>query len=213
MKNHLVVVITGLLIIPGTIFAADQKVVINEIAWMGTTNSASDEWIELYNPGPLPINLAGWKLQSADAKMKVALKGIIESQGYYLLERTDNNSVPNIAANIIYKGSLSNSGGHLLLYDNNGAIVDDVNFPNQWPAGSSVTKQTMEKTANGWQTSLHANGTPKAANSIKPAKPATSTATPAITVVPLSKAQKSGNSDSVAAVSAASSVSSLPTQV
>ena len=29
--------------------ANSLDVVINEVAWMGTVNSANDEWIELYN--------------------------------------------------------------------------------------------------------------------------------------------------------------------
>ena len=34
-------------------------VLINEIAWAGTSASSSDEWIELYNPGQESINLSG----------------------------------------------------------------------------------------------------------------------------------------------------------
>ena len=33
-------------------------VVINEVGWMGTQASASDEWIELYNPGPTTVDLS-----------------------------------------------------------------------------------------------------------------------------------------------------------
>ena len=43
-----------------------SNVVINEIAWMGSAASASDEWIELKNTTNESINLSGWTLQSVD---------------------------------------------------------------------------------------------------------------------------------------------------
>lgn len=145
--------------------AAQNDVVINEIAWMGSTDSGTNEWMELKNTTDNQINVPGWTLSSADQKLTIHLQGQIPAQGFYLLERTADNSVPNSKADIIYKGSLSNTGEDLLLYDNLHTIVDRVNFPTAWPAGNSATKQTMEKTATGWQTSLNPNGTPKAENS------------------------------------------------
>jgi len=44
---------------------APQAVLINEIAWAGTIASANDEWIELHNPGPDPIDLTGWRLSDS----------------------------------------------------------------------------------------------------------------------------------------------------
>ncbi len=41
-------------------------VIINEVAWMGTIASTSDEWIELYNPGTVAIDLTGWVLRADD---------------------------------------------------------------------------------------------------------------------------------------------------
>lgn len=147
------------------------SVVINEIAWMGTTNSANDEWIELQNTTQTDIPITGWILQSADGKLKINLtkctNKIIPAESFYLLERTDDSSVPNIHADCIYKGSLSNTGQNLQLYDSEHAIVDQVNYLAKWPAGNNATKQTMEKIPTGWQTSKHANGTPRAQNSIR----------------------------------------------
>jgi hypothetical protein len=36
-----------------------STIVINEIAWSGTAASYADEWIELHNPSPQPIDLSG----------------------------------------------------------------------------------------------------------------------------------------------------------
>src|SRR3970282_139923 len=40
-------------------------VVVNEIAWGGTAAQTTDEWIELYNPNPFVVSLAGWTLISS----------------------------------------------------------------------------------------------------------------------------------------------------
>jgi hypothetical protein len=44
--------------------AAHAEVKINEVAWMGTSNSQYEEWIELYNDGSSQ-SLDGWKIYKA----------------------------------------------------------------------------------------------------------------------------------------------------
>ena len=63
------------------------QVVLNEIAWMGTTTSATDEWIELFNNTPSAIHLAGWTLTAADGTPGIVLSGSIPAGAYFLLER------------------------------------------------------------------------------------------------------------------------------
>lgn len=151
---------------PMYIGAATQgDVVINEIAWMGNTASANNEWLELKNTTNSDVNVFGWTLTSSDGKIKANLKGFIIAQGFYLMERTDDNSVPEVPADLIYVGALNNAGQDLTLQDTAKNIIDRVNFPVAWPAGNNTTKQTMEKTLTGWQTSLNPGGTPKAKNS------------------------------------------------
>ena len=153
--------------------ATQNDVLINEIAWMGTANSANDEWIELFNNTDSPIDLSGWILRSADdpsvdsgqVKLKINLKGQIPVKGFYLLERTDDSSVPGITTDLIYKGALTNGGMDLKLYDNLGNPIDQVNYLSGWPAGDNKTKQTMERINGVWQTSKNPNGTPKTENS------------------------------------------------
>lgn len=157
-----------------TIFALPQRILatnlsdvtINEIAWMGTTSSANDEWMELKNNMANPIDLTGWSLQSADGKLKINLRGGISGRGFYLLERTDDTTIPSIAADLVYKGILSNSGIDLRLYDNSNNLIDEASYQSGWPAGDNTTKQTMERTDSGWQTSQNPGGTPRAENSL-----------------------------------------------
>jgi len=146
-----------------TPFVVKGEIRINEIAWMGTENSPNDEWIELYSDQQ--IDLTGWTLEAMDETPSINLEGIISANGYFLLERSDDNSVPDLAADQIYTSALKNSGEYLKLKDNNGSIIDEINASDRWLAGDNFTKQTMERIANGWQTSLNPGGTPKAPNS------------------------------------------------
>ena len=146
--------------------ASVPDIQINEIAWMGTVNSANDEWIELKNNIAENITLNGWLLKTTDEKIKAYLAGQIPANGFYLLERTDDNSVPNVKADATYKGSLNNNGESLELYKSSNTLVDGANFSSKWTAGDNTTKQTMERNElDAWQTSKSPGGTPKAQNS------------------------------------------------
>ncbi len=112
--------------------ANSLEVIINEIAWMGTKTSYNDEWIELYNNSDSPINLEGWILKTADGAPKINLTGTIAAKSFYLLERTDDNTVPGISADQIYTGALGNSGENLELYDNSGNLIDSLNCSSGW---------------------------------------------------------------------------------
>jgi len=81
---------------------AQRSVLINEIAWAGTAASSNDEWIELYNPGEEEISLDGWHLTAADGTPDIALSGAIPAGGYFLLERSDDNTISNIPADETY---------------------------------------------------------------------------------------------------------------
>ena len=168
MKKFLIFsLLLFLLALPFKVAAANPSdIVINEIAWMGTTNSANDEWIELYNNTENPINLDSWRLIAQDGTPKINLSGTIPANVFYLLERTDDTTVPNVPADQIYTGALGNTGETLELYDNFGNLIDRVDNSSGWSAGDNTTKQTMERKTDGnWQTSQGPGGTPKAKNS------------------------------------------------
>ncbi|MCL4267937.1 MAG: lamin tail domain-containing protein [Anaerolineales bacterium] len=127
-----------------------RSVIINEIAWAGTASGlADDEWIELYNPSGIPIDLTDWELRASDGTPTIILDGIIPAGGYFLLERDDDTVVSDIAANQIYTGALSNSGEILSLVDTSNKVIDTANGNGGgWPRGSSSTYGTMERIAN-----------------------------------------------------------------
>ncbi|KKN73566.1 hypothetical protein LCGC14_0398820 [marine sediment metagenome] len=140
-------------------------VVINEIAWMGTTTSATDEWIELYNTTDEEINLTGWTLNATDGMPEINLIGIIVANGYFLLERPDDDTLPTIPADQIYTGALGNEGENLELRDTSSTLIDSVDhFPEGWGAGDNETKQTMERIDSSWKNSIEVGGTPRQQN-------------------------------------------------
>lgn len=146
--------------------------IINEISWMGTVGHSNDEWIELYNNTDFTINLNGWVLKSGDDAPKINLEGEVEPAGFYLLERTDDNTLPTVTADQIYAGALENAGEKLELHNDAGNLIDFVDCDSGWFAGNNTTKQTMERIdfsvsgneKTNWQMSRDSGGTPKNQN-------------------------------------------------
>ncbi|MFA5783193.1 MAG: lamin tail domain-containing protein, partial [Bacteroidales bacterium] len=64
------------------------EVIINEVAWMGTSASQYEEWIELKNTGPESISLVGWKLYKNNETLLFSLSGTISAGEYFLICRT-----------------------------------------------------------------------------------------------------------------------------
>ncbi|HSH04091.1 MAG TPA: phospholipase D-like domain-containing protein, partial [Anaerolineae bacterium] len=126
-----------------TINAANPlDVVIQEIAWMGTTTSTYDEWIVLTNTTNNEIDITGWTLNAADGSPTITLDGAIPANGSFLLERTDDNSAPTTLADQIYTGSLGNTGENLTL----SAGTNSIDNVDTWYAGDNNTKETMYRT-------------------------------------------------------------------
>ena len=158
---------------------SNRKVLFNEIAWMGTDLDSNNEWVELFNNSNEDLNLFNWKILNETGKIRINFpEGSYLPRGsFYLLERTDDDSVENISADYIYKGSLSNNGEWLRIFDGDCNLVDEVNASvslaqdgkSGWESlgGDNNSKRTLERNLNnfGWQTSFSPGGTPKKSNS------------------------------------------------
>ncbi|MCS6788994.1 MAG: lamin tail domain-containing protein [Patescibacteria group bacterium] len=147
-----------------------QGLIINEIAWMGTPESSNNEWIELKNISNQEIDINNWQLIDRSEQIKINFAFLpntkIKPGQFLILERTSENTLPNIKADLIYTGALSNSDEGLRLFDKNCNLIDEVLATPSWPAGNSLTRQTAErKTDLSWQTSANSSGTPKNENS------------------------------------------------
>ncbi|MCK5416271.1 lamin tail domain-containing protein [Candidatus Parcubacteria bacterium] len=144
--------------------AVEQKVVINEIAWMGTELSSNDEWIELKNLTNENIDLTGWRIEAYDGSPSVNLEGIISGNGYFLLERSNDDSVTGVDADLIYIGALGNSGEVLDLFDSDDNLIYTLDSSEGWQAGCNEEKYTMEFFEGSWQNSVEIGGSPRSKN-------------------------------------------------
>ncbi len=143
----------GMFILGGAQEEWAPTVVISEVAWMGTQANHYDEWMELYNTTDEDIDLSGWTLAwdtegetpkviqipAPEEGEEEAQISIIPAHGFYLLERTDEETISDIEADLIYKGTLDNDGELLILKNEAGNLIDTANLAGgEWPAGSAA---------------------------------------------------------------------------
>lgn len=147
------------------------EVVINELAWAGSSSSSSDEWIELLNTTAEDIDLTGWQItkdssgggSGEDLMVDIItnpdpLANILPANGYFLIANNDQEydfgsgklSVLNISPNLIDSGiTLSNDKLSIKLYQgvwNSGGVLVDSAGDGQMPlAGSNSAKTSMER--------------------------------------------------------------------
>jgi len=174
------------LLFPALVHAsAAGTVVINEVAWAGSKDSSTDEWIELYNNSSQAVDLTNWYIDDDHGTSTYKItSGTIAANGYFLIEDHDS-AVSTVNADTVIDVSLANDGDSLQLYDATAQLMDTVNGSGgAWYAGSATTKATMERkdpavtgdSASNWaiSTGSGANssggsgiiGTPRAANSV-----------------------------------------------
>ncbi len=144
-------------------------VIINEVAWMGTEESYADEWIELKNISTTTVNLNNWQLLDKDNQIKIVFgnEDLIGPNDFYILERTDDNTLPNLSADKIYTGNLGNFDESLRLFNKDCQLIDEVVASSSWPAGDNEAKKTMERNEDlSWHTYTGQDyGTPGQQNS------------------------------------------------
>jgi len=135
-------------------------VVINEVVvdpqtdWDGSGSATiSDEWIELYNGDLTPFDLTGWNLSLIDGTSEVeTLSGIIPAQDYFIILNPEGSQ---------------NNDGQIILYDNNGVLIDSVSYGNyddgnvldNAPDGNSnnLFDECLARMPNGVDTDVNSN--------------------------------------------------------
>lgn len=130
------------------------QIVISELMSAGS-GSASDEFVELYNPSPIVVSVSGWTLEYKSATSsdtasswtkKATLSGQIAPGGFYLV-------APRLlypAADVDWSATLA-SAGHVRLRDAAGVVVDKLgygataNAAETAPAAAPVAGQSLER--------------------------------------------------------------------
>jgi len=156
----------------GRVFAATlpsvalPQIVISAVQTGGLVNGAEDgrmEFVELYNPGDVPVDVTDWALEylaasnngsGAPTRVLASLEGQIVPGGHVLLGYQGYWSQADVsfgAGSTSTSGLLARSGGHVRLVDADDTVVDLVGWGSgvaigSWwhapeiPAGSSIQR-------------------------------------------------------------------------
>lgn len=200
--------------IPPVPFSPTRKIILNEVAWMGspplagesTASAGAREWFEIKNISSASIDLAGWQVVDASGALRAAVDehSALLSGGLYLFARGSASTSP-LHADHFYSGALSNAGDELFIFDPSCALVDAIDALSGWPGGDNGSKQTLERdsTGMGWHTSVLSGGTPGAYNSIPPVAvasvPAPQSISPAVVAAAVNAPSSTVPSSTIAA--------------
>ena len=151
------------------------EVLINEIMYhpyhpIPGVENIGTEYIELFNRGSEPVNLAGWRLSDG---VEIVFPDITLGSGEYLVVAADVNSFtakyPGVT-NVIggWDGRLSNGGEAIELIDDTGVRINRVRYADQ---GDWAVRELgpIDRNHRGWAWSNEHDGGGKSLELINPA--------------------------------------------
>jgi hypothetical protein len=170
---------------------ATPSVIINEVAWAGSSAGGNDEWIELKNTRDTEVEITGWRLTRAQSCTLIYQfpNVAIEPHGFVLLTSLNPSSAITVVADKAgLNFPIANKDMDLRLYDQteksctlSTGLVDRVANGAPWKFGGEKNGRvaTMERVEpielgtneNSWQTAIDSknlkdpskdNGTPAA---------------------------------------------------
>ncbi len=157
--------------------AQGQGVQISEVMYhpyhpASGAEDSRQEWIELYNGGPGPVDLGGWSL--ADGVDYVFPDVVVEAGGYLVVAADVNvfaakyPDVKNVVGG--WTGWLSNTGETIALADTNGAVIDAVSYADE---GDWSVRELgpLDRSQRGWQWSDGHDGGGKSLELVNPTLP------------------------------------------
>ncbi|MGH7946764.1 MAG: lamin tail domain-containing protein, partial [Opitutaceae bacterium] len=171
------------------------EVVINEIMYHPSSERTTEEYIELHNTGASPVTLGGWAFTRG---VSFTFPSVSIPAGGYLVVAADRAAfvakypaVTNFVAG--WTGRLSNSANSIVLTDNRGVKIDEVDYADdgdwavrerddldgghrgwRWRSQADGYGKSLElinaafdnSHGQNWGASTRAEGTPGTANSI-----------------------------------------------
>ncbi|MFT5681298.1 MAG: hypothetical protein ACI8RZ_002204 [Myxococcota bacterium] len=138
------------------------------------------EWIELYNPMALDMDLSGWSLEGGVTF--TFTEGTVVAAGEYIVVAADPELLESETgfgdALGPYDGQLSNGGERIGLRSNGGRLIDTVSYGDDdpWPVAADGSGLSLAKFApaaasdhaENWTVSAELGGTPGASNQLDP---------------------------------------------
>ena len=138
--------------------ATHKGVRINEVAWMGSENNSTREWIEFKNISLDAVSLNGWEFSDKSGRIDIHF-----GAGVSVLP----NDFLVLARGKEFTGTINNSDETLSLFDAHCVLVDIVVASPAWLAGDAKNGKTAERGEDfSWHTSAVSGGTPGKENSI-----------------------------------------------
>ena len=159
----------------------NESIVINEIMYNPPGDDTGNEWVELYNPTSMAINVTGWRLGRDGDSNWMILKGIdessypsdirfrgavIPSNGFAVVPRTISDVYKNFTHNpeVIWltketgtqPNELNNGEGTVILKNRYYDTVDSVPYKALWGGGEN--NETLER-INPWEKNLNESKT------------------------------------------------------
>lgn len=155
-----------------------QSLVINEIMYRTTTDRG--EWVELYNPQNIPIDIDHWQFSAADSNRKVQLANgsfVIPPNSFLLL--VEDSTVTNLYDTgncpwlIIAKWPrINDEKDAIYAFDSNNNLIDAVEFRQAWGGDVNISLERIRplgesNDSHNWSSCVSLQGgTPGQRNSI-----------------------------------------------
>lgn len=174
---------------------ANPAITINEIMYDAPGTDDKHEWVEIFNSGSEPVDLAGWKINDGDNATNHAFNPPPKnsSRGSFILEPGQFAILAGDAATIAsdlsqYAGtiidtvlSLNNTSATIKILNSENLEIDSTAYNKS--SGANGNGKTLEKKSAGWQESAAEGGTPGQTNSswisqTEPTPSPTSSSTP-----------------------------------
>jgi len=157
----------------------DRMIVFNEVFYKSSESIKPGDWVELFNAGKTSVDLLNWSFSDTqeDSALTISQSILLGPKEYYVLSKdlekfkTTYPMVNNVYGE--FEFGLSSNGDYLRLYDNNGQLVDAVDYypTGSWPSeanGLGASAELMDATTDNaygynWEPSID-GGTPGGPN-------------------------------------------------
>src|SRR3989338_4657163 len=129
-----IIIVTGATVfVPRIVFAADQDIIINEIA---AYESGDYEWFEVINTGTTAVDMTGWKFYEANTNHSISAY-----RGDFIIEPGEYAVIANKADKVAQKhtaftgtlidsswSSLNESGEQIALKSSGGTTIEQFTY-------------------------------------------------------------------------------------
>lgn len=140
-----------MIILEAEFMSIDEVVVINEINYNSSDDRDTGDWIELYNPGDLEIDISGWIYKdSNDDNEFIIPEGTTIASGDYLVLSHDLEDfsefwtdTENVIGGVDF--GLSGNTDQVRIYNTSDQLIDIVTYDDEapWPVGPDGAGATL----------------------------------------------------------------------